>query len=132
MNDVRSAEAIALEYIVAAGARDFDRVERLLHPDLLFQSPSRTMHGAAEYLAALRRLAPIMLRNSVKQSIVDGDDVCIVYDFVTDTAVGAVPTVEWVTVEAGRIRTVRLIFHRARWPEVAAELNRRMSGATRG
>jgi SnoaL-like protein len=119
--------AVALEYIEAVGRKDFDRVASLLHTDLEFQMPGKTMNGAAEYLGALKRLGAILERNDVKATLVDGNDVCVVYDFVTDTAVGAVPSVEWLTLEEGRIRTVRLIFHKERWPQVLAELRNRVA-----
>jgi len=119
--------AVALEYIEAVGRKDFDRVASLLHTDLEFQMPGKTMHGAAEYLGALKRLGAILERNDVKATIVDGNDVCVVYDFVTDTAAGAVPSVEWLTLEEGRVRTVRLIFHKERWPQVLAELRNRVA-----
>ena len=61
----------------------------------------------------------------MRATIVDGKDDAIVYDFVTDTPAGAVPTKEWITTEAGRIRTSRLIFHKEHWPKAVAELARR-------
>ncbi len=50
---------------------------------------------------------------------------CLIYDFVTDTPVGAVPTVEWLRVEDGRIRSVWLLFDRQPWPAVMEEVARR-------
>jgi len=47
---------------------------------------------------------------------VDGNDVAVPYDFVTDTPAGTVPTIEWITVDAGLLRTSRLIFHKEHWP----------------
>lgn len=117
--------AVAHEYIAAVGRKNFARVASLLHDDLEFQMPGKTMRGAAEYVGALKRLAPILARNEVKETLVDGNDVCLVYDFVTDTAVRAVPSVEWLSLENGRIKTVRLIFHKARWPEVLNDLRNR-------
>ncbi len=98
-------------------------------PTSVSTTTARTLRGADAYLTALRRLGPILRRNDVKQVVVDGSNVCVIYDFVTDTAVGAVPSVEWLVVEAGRIRSVRLIFHTERWPAVLAELTRRASAA---
>lgn len=121
--------AVALEYIEAVGRKNFERVASLLHHDLEFQMPGKTMHGSEEYLGALKRLGSILERNEVKATLVDGSDVCVVYDFITDTAVGAVPSVEWLTLDEGRIRTVRLIFHKERWPEVLAELRNRVGAA---
>jgi hypothetical protein len=42
----------------------------------------------------------------------------VIYDFVTDTPVGAVASVEWLKIEDDRIASVHLIFENARWPEV--------------
>ena len=124
MSDPR---AIAISYIEAVGRRDFDQVAALLHPAVQFESPARNVRGAAEYIAALRKLAPIITRNEIKTTIAEGDDVCVVYDFVTDTSVGAVPSIECVTVRDGCIRKVRLIFHSQPWGTVIDELRRRVA-----
>jgi SnoaL-like domain len=121
--------AIATAYLQAVGEKQLDRLAPLLHPELDFSMPGRSIHGADGYLAALRRLGPILLRNEVKKTFVDGDDVCVIYDFVTDTSVGAVPSVEWLTFEGGRIRAARLIFHSQPWPAVLEELQRRSAAA---
>lgn len=125
--------ALSLAYLEAVGEKRFDRVAELLHPDFELHMPGRTLRGADQYIDALRRLGPILLRNDVITAVVDGGDVCIVYDFVTDTAVGRVRSVEWITVDAGRIRAIRLIFHKEHWPAVLGELIRRAAvGAGQG
>ncbi len=120
-----TSEGLAVAYIEAVGQKRFDTVRALLHPDIEFHTPGKTMRGVNEYGAALQSLAPILARNDVKRTVADGNDVCVLYDFVTDTSAGAVPSVEWITVEGGRIRTVRLLFEKAQWPTVVAELKRR-------
>ena len=117
-------KALALAYIDAVSQKQFERVSALLHPDLIFELADIT-HDKQDYIAALQRLGPILRRNDVKKVFVDGDDVCVIYDFVTDTAVGSVPSIEWLVVADGQIRSVRLIFERQRWPEVLEELGRR-------
>ena len=129
MSTTTDAVAVSHEYIQAVGQKDFDRVASLLHNNVEFQMPGKTLRGAAEYLAALKRLGPILERNEIKETLVDGNDVCLVYDFITDTTAGAIPSVEWLTLEDGRIRTVRLIFHKERWPDVLAELRGRVTVA---
>jgi hypothetical protein len=79
-----------------------------------------------EYVVALKRLGTIVARNDVKRIFAEGDEVCVIYDFITDTEVGAVSTVEWVTVKDSKIASIHLIFDRHRWPEVIAEMNRRL------
>jgi hypothetical protein len=46
----------------------------------------------------------------------------VIYDFVTDTPVGAVLSVEHLKVRDGRIASSLLVFERLHWPEVRAEL----------
>ena len=121
--------ALVVAYIEAIGQKQFDRVAELLHPDVEFLTSGRSIRGVPAYVDALRRLAPIIVRNDVQTTIVDGNDVAVLYDFVTDTPAGTVPTIEWITVDAGRIRTSRLIFHKEHWPAAVAELARRSSGA---
>src|SRR5437870_3504268 len=125
-NDPR---ALAVAYIEAVGQKQFDRVAELLHPDVEFLTSGRAIRGVPAYVDALRRLAPIIVRNDVRTTIVDGNDVAVFYDFVTNTLAGTVPTIEWITVAAGLIQTSRLIFHKEHWPAAVAELTRRSNGA---
>src|SRR5512139_3762402 len=92
-------QELATAYVEAVGRSDYDRLPALFDPDLEFRGPYVTVRGAAEYLTALRRLAAVRLRHDVRKTFVAGDDVCVIYDFVTDTAAGAVPFVEWLTFE---------------------------------
>ncbi|HXU23344.1 MAG TPA: nuclear transport factor 2 family protein [Tepidiformaceae bacterium] len=117
--------SLALTYIDAVGHRDFDRVAELLHPDVEFVTSGPPIRGQQAFVAALRRLAPILVRNDVRATIADGNDVAVFYDFVTDTPAGAVQTIEWITTIDGRIRTSRLIFDKEHWPAALAELARR-------
>jgi hypothetical protein len=73
-----------------------------------------TISGAREVLASFRRIGAIHVRNDVKRVFVDGDEACAIYDFVTDT-VGVVPTIEWLSFEGGRIRSVKLYYDQVPW-----------------
>src|SRR6266699_958450 len=90
--------ALAVAYIEAVGQKQFDR----------FADSRRLSYGTT--------CTP---RSST------ANDVAVLYDFVTDTPAGTVPTIEWITVDAGQIRTSRLIFHKEHWPAAVAELTRR-------
>jgi hypothetical protein len=123
-------KALAVAYIDLVGQKQFDRLPALLAPNVEFTGPGgNTIHGQQEYISALRRLGPILKRNEVKKVFVDGNDVCVIYDFVTDTPVGALPSVEWLKFEDGRIRSSRLVYHTQPWPEVLKELSARSSQA---
>jgi hypothetical protein len=122
-SDVRE---LVSEYVLAAGDRRFDRFEELLHPDVEFGGTTVVeLRGASAVAEGYRRLGPIILRNDIKQMVVDGDKAFVLYDFVTDTAVGPVLTGELLTVDEGRIRSIVLLFDWRRWPEVLGELERR-------
>ena len=125
-NDPR---ALAVAYIESVGQKQFDRVAAMLHSDVEFLTTGQTIRGEQAFIGALRRLAPIIVRNDVRGTIVDGNQVAVFYDFVTDTPAQAVPTIEWLTVDGGRIRSSRLIFDKTHWPAAVAELTRRASAA---
>jgi ketosteroid isomerase-like protein len=129
MDQHTEPRALALAYIDAVGRRDFEGVAQLLHPDAEFLTSGPALRGVAAFVGALRRLGPILVRNDVRATIADGNDVAVFYDFVTDTPAGAVQTIEWITTADGRVRTSRLIFDKAHWPAAVAELARRTTVA---
>ena len=122
--------ATSVAYMVAVGQQQFDRVSTLLDPKLEFTTPGgQDIHGANDFILALKRIAPILVRNDVKKTFVDGNEVCVIYDFVTNTSVGVLPAVEWLTFRKGRIVSVRLIFHSEPWHTVLEELKKRTQPA---
>ena len=116
-------KALAARYIEAVGQKRFEAVAPLLHPELEFGGNVAASRGADAWLAALRRLSPILLRNDIRRVFADGNEVCVIYDFVT--VVCPVPSVEWLVIGDERIRSIFLLFDRSRWPEVLEELRRR-------
>lgn len=118
-------KTVALAYIDACGRKDLDAVAQLLAPDLRFIGPNNDLTGAAPYLAVLRRIGPVWVRSEVKKVFTDGPEVCVIYDFVTDTPAGAVPIVEWLRVEGGRIASVTLFFDRVAFQPASEEIVRR-------
>jgi hypothetical protein len=109
---------LALEYLDAVAKQEFNRVEELLAPDLQFRGPAMARSSAQDLIAALKRLAAIHVRNDVRRIFVDGDDVCVIYDFVTDTTAGALPTIEWLHFDGARIRSIDLYYDRLPWQTV--------------
>jgi hypothetical protein len=118
-------EALALSYLDAVGKKDYKAVEELLTPDLQFVGPVTTRSSARDYIGALVRLGAIHVRNEPRRVFVDGDEVCVIYDFVTDTAAGAVPVIEWLRFEGRRISSIRLYYDRVPWKGVLEEMTRR-------
>src|SRR5436309_14581695 len=94
--------ALAVAYIEAVGRKEFDQVAEWLHPDVEFVTTGPSIRGRSAFVGALRRLGPILVGNEIRSTIVDGNDVAIVYHFVTDTPAGPVPTIEWITFDDRR------------------------------
>jgi len=118
-------KTLALEYLNAVATHQGRKVEAMLAPDLEFRGPARTITSAAEYVEALKRLGAIHVRNDVKRVFVDGDEVCLIYDFVTDTPAGALTTVEWLRFDGDRIQSIDLYYDRLPWQTVMAAIAER-------
>jgi ketosteroid isomerase-like protein len=126
-NQKDNPKQIALAYIDGCSRKDFDAVAPLLAPDIRFAGPATSSTGAAPYLAVLRRVGTVWVRSDVRKVFTDGPDVCVIYDFVTDTPAGAVPIVEWLHVEGGRITSVNPYFDRVAFKPASDEMPRRSS-----
>ena len=117
---------LVVEYVQAVAQRRFDRFQQLLHPDVEFGGATAVqLQGAPAVAEGFRKLGPIIVRNDIKQLIVEGHKAFVLYDLVTDTDVGPVLTGELLTVQDGQIRSITLLFDWRRWPEVLQELQRR-------
>jgi ketosteroid isomerase-like protein len=114
-----------VRYLEAVARQQYAELEQILAPDLQFRGPVMTRTSAADFIGALKRLSAIHVRNEIKRVFVDGDDVCVIYDFVTDTAAGALPTIEWLHFEGGRIRAIDLYYDRLPWQAVMATIAER-------
>ncbi len=77
---------------------------------MIFQGPLDTFNTADEYLEALKRLASILQRIDLRKVFVDGDDVCVLYDRVTNTPAGTAFIAEWYQVKGGKIVALRVVF----------------------
>ena len=125
-----SVKELVREYVSAAGDKRFDRLAELVHPDATFEGTVKVKtRGAEAFVQGFRNLGPIIARNELRELIVEEDRAVVLYDFVTDTPVGAVLCGEFLTVEDGLIRSSTLIFDWRRWPEVLNELQERIGTA---
>lgn len=121
-----SAHALVDAYAAAVSEGDFDRLGELVHADALFDGTvASEARGAEAFVQGFRNLRPITLRTDVRGVVVEDDRAAVLYDLVTDTAVGSVLCSEFLTLDAGLIRSSTLIFDWRRWPEVIDELRSR-------
>jgi hypothetical protein len=121
------AGAVGTRYIELVGSHDLTPLEDLIADSVVATTVSGSF-DKAEWIAALARLLPALVRNEIRQVVVDGSSACVVYDFVTDTAAGAVPCAEWITIDSdGQITGINLLFEKTNWARVAAALQERAS-----
>ena len=113
---------LVTSYIQAVGEGRLEGLPPLLEPDAEFTLGDNTVRGREAFVGAFRRLLPIIERNDIRHLFVDGDEACVVYDFVTSTPVGPVLSVEHIKLRNGRIASTVLVFERLHWPEVMAVL----------
>lgn len=119
-----STAAVARRYIELVGAHDLAPLDDLFADDLVARVGDDTL-GKQEWLAALGRFLPALVRNDIRSVFADGEQAAVVYGFVTDTGAGTVPCVELLTVTGERIHSIELIFERLHWAEVMAALQQR-------
>jgi ketosteroid isomerase-like protein len=104
------SRAVADKFFKAWTTGDVDTARSLLHDNVSFSGPIDKFDNADAYIGALRGLAQIVKAAEEQKVFVDGNDVCVIYDLVTNTPVGAAPTAEWYHVRDGKISAVRVFF----------------------
>ncbi len=123
-----SVEGIARSYIQAVGSHDLKALENLLGEDLVATFAGTTLNKAG-WTTALNRLLPALVRNEIREVFTAQDRACVVYDFVTDTAAGAVRCIELLTINADKIREIELVLDRVAFAPVNQALNARVPRA---
>jgi len=94
----------------ALGKGDFQAARTFLDDHLAFVGPFESFDRPEPYLQSLERLHHIIARVEPKKMFVDGDDVCILYDMVTNTPAGTAFISEWHHVKGDKIAAIRVVF----------------------
>jgi ketosteroid isomerase-like protein len=100
---------IATKCLEAWSSGDFATARTLLRDDVTFVGPLGSGGGVESYMNRLVDLSRHVTSAEPIKVLVDGDDACIIYDLVTDSA-GSVPTSDWYHVQDGKISSVRAYF----------------------
>ncbi|MGO4492200.1 nuclear transport factor 2 family protein [Arthrobacter sp. 2YAF22_2] len=117
-----SVDKMARSYIEAVGTHNMDALNNLLDDDLVATFAGSTFDKEG-WSKALKRLLPVLVRNDVREVFTTEDRACVVYDFVTDTAAGAVRCIELLTIQADKIREIELLLDRAAFAPVNEALD---------
>jgi ketosteroid isomerase-like protein len=97
---------VATACLDAWSTGDFATARSLLREDVTLEGPLGSADGIEASIGRLAELAQQVIRADRRKVLVDGDDVCIMYDLVTASA-GTVPRSDWYHVQAGKIDSVR-------------------------
>lgn len=103
-----NAELTAVEFLRAWAGGEFDRARDYLAEDATFVGPLGATAGADAYIAGVRGFAEVVDRVDVHKTVTEGDDVCVVYDLVTNA--GTIPTVGLYDMHGGKVHSVRAYF----------------------
>jgi hypothetical protein len=105
-----NAVEVVQSFKQALGKGDVAAARKLLHDNLSFRGPIDSFDKPEPYLAALEKLHHIVQRIDVKKLFADGDDVCMLYDMVTNTPAGTAFIAEWLHVKGDKIASIRTVF----------------------
>ena len=107
---MRNAKDIVAGYQKAMGQGDWAGARTYLADDLSFVGPFESFNRPEPYLEALKRLHHIVERVEPRRMFAEGDDVCILYDMVTNTPAGTAFICEWYRIRGDRIGSIRVVF----------------------
>jgi ketosteroid isomerase-like protein len=96
-------------YFDAWQRRDAESLDDVLADDVVFDGPMGHVEGLEDNVASLRGLFGIVTAVTIRQVFVDGPEVATIYDLHT-TEAEPISTVNWSTVENGRITRIRAVF----------------------
>lgn len=97
-------------YQEAIGRGNFEAARRLMDDNMVFEGPLETFHKPEPYLDSLKKLGHIVQRIEVKKIFTDSNEVCLLYDMVTNTPAGTALIAEWYRTKGDTIIEIRAIF----------------------
>ncbi|HZW55385.1 MAG TPA: nuclear transport factor 2 family protein [Nitrososphaerales archaeon] len=101
-----SARQVVLSYIAALDRRDYVSAKRYLNSRIRIKGPAgEGFNNPDEFIEMLQKFTG---GYDIKKVFVDGEDVCLLYDFATSTA--NVFICSWYQVREGKITSIQTIF----------------------
>lgn len=101
-----NAREVVMSYIQAMDKRDYAAVRRYLQDGVFIKGPGgEAFRSADEFLTMMEQQRG---RYDIRKVFADGDDVCLLYNFVTEKA--TVFFCSWYQVRVGKIAAIETIF----------------------
>lgn len=110
--DIPRPDEVVTAYLDAIAAGDFKRARACL-TDKGFsnRSPISTFNNADAFVADISRVGAILERMVRRKLFVDGNDVCVILDYVTHMQKRQVtPVVHWMRIADGKIAEIETFF----------------------
>lgn len=104
------ASQIVNQYIAAWKKKDADAIAACVTPDVHFKGPNAETTGRESFVAASRRMFPLLQEYQLRSLFVEGDRAMFAYDFVCAEPVGVCRTAELVTIKDGLIASSEIFF----------------------
>jgi limonene-1,2-epoxide hydrolase len=106
MNPHQDAKEIVMSYVKALDNQDYDSARNSLADNVLVKGPSgEAFRSPDEFIRMMRQQRG---KYDLKKVFVDGDDVCLLYDFITRTVTTFFSS--WYKVKGGKIVSIQTVF----------------------
>lgn len=106
MNRPQDAKEIVMSYVNALGNQDYDSARNSLADNVLVRGPSgEAFRSPDEFIGMMQQQRG---KYDIKKVFVDGDDVCLLYDFITKTVTTFFSS--WYKVKDGKIVSIQTVF----------------------
>ena len=106
MNPNQDAKEIVMSYIKALDSRNYDSARFSLGDNVLVKGPAgEAFRSPDEFIEMMQKQQG---KYDIKKVFVDGDDVCLLYDFVAKTVTTFFAS--WYKVKDGKIASIQTVF----------------------
>ena len=106
MNPNQDAKEIVMSYIKALDSQNYDSARNWLGDNVLVKGPAgEAFRSPDEFLSMMRKQ---LGKYDIKKVFVDGDDVCLLYNFITKTVTTFFSS--WYKVKDGKIISIQTVF----------------------
>jgi hypothetical protein len=105
-----SATEIVSQFYRSLEQKDFVTLRACLHDSFSMRGPFHTFNSVTPYIQAIQGLSTIVNRIEVLKMFADGNDVCVLYNLVTNSPAGTAFIAEWFHVTGGKIAAIQVVF----------------------
>ena len=101
---------VVQQFYQALERKDFNALRACLHDSFSMREPFHTFNSVSPYLQAIQGLSTIVNRIEALKMFADGNDVCVLYNLVTNSPAGTAFIAEWFHVTGGKIAAIQVVF----------------------